>query len=392
MNNKQLTLLFTLNLIIFSTSNGLLPLLPVYARQLGATETAAGIYLALAYLVLFTGTVTTGRLLAKLKRLKRLFIVMALLTTLASILLGQVSALWQLVILTSLAWFGGGVVITLINILTGLYTGQAGRGKVFGLMFLTLPLGTLVGGAILGKLTDWQGYPATFSALGLAWLVVALLGRFGLADSTTVTLSEPRRKFRRRSPKLQPAFYLVSATALLGSVAVFIGRLGTSFSMDASHFGAGTIAGAAAIGGLVATPAVPLLGALSDRWGRPRFLALTYLLATAGMIVLAWSTQLRHFWLATALLSIAMYAGSSLAAALATDLLSPESLAKGLPLLNAMTWAGGIIGFAATGVLTELVGATNLYLAAAPMPVVGALLLGLLPYLDRWQSLRPQAT
>jgi len=101
------------------------------------------------------------------------------------------------------------------------------------------------------------------------------------------------------------------------------------------------------------------------------------LLASGGTLVLISSTQLWHFWLVTILLFGTMYVNGSVIPAFVTDLLAPEVLSRGLPWINTMMFVAGTVGFASAGYLLDTLGATNLYLITAVLPIVAIGLLGL---------------
>jgi MFS transporter, DHA1 family, multidrug resistance protein len=382
MTRQSLHILFICNLLVFSTANGLLPLLPVYASDLGATPTLVGSLLAFAYLTLATGTMMTGRLVRWSGSTKRLFLLMALLCAVLNILLGQVVALWQLAATMAMLWFCGGVVVALIAVLTGINADSANRGKIFGLMYLAMPLGALIGGVTIGRLVDWQGYAFMFGCLGAVWLGMTIIGLFGIKDPENITTAQPAIMSQGTPAVPNTVFYVLLVAVLLSSITVFIGRLGTSLSMQALHFTPGAIATAAAAGALVVIPILPLLGSLSDRLGRWSFLSLCYALGAAGVVMLSLSTQNWHFWAASACLSMSTYAGNAIASALATDLLPPETLNWGLPRLSAMTWIGGILGFASAGYLMDALGSQGGYASAAVLSV-GAVALLQLRYRQR---------
>jgi len=52
MSNRQIIALFVCSLVPFTVGNGLVPLLPIYAAQLGAEPASAGNYLAFSYLAI----------------------------------------------------------------------------------------------------------------------------------------------------------------------------------------------------------------------------------------------------------------------------------------------------------------------------------------------------
>lgn len=378
MKNKQLLYLFFCNFVVFLIGGGLVPLLPLYATQFGASSTVAGIYLAIIYLAIAAGTMLTGWLAERLTR-KGLFIGAGVLGVPALILHGYVTALWQAVLLTAIVWFCGGIGTALVSVFTGLYADNKGRGKSFGLMFLARPLGSVIGGLTAGQLVEWQGYPLLFIVLGTVWVGWPLLAILSV-DYQPTTAPTPAASVAEGA-RLRPgrAFYLLLLVALLSTTVVYIGRLGTSLSMQTLGFSPSAVASTSTAGGLVAIPVTLLIGVLSDRLGRKGLLMLSYVLAVGGVLMLSTASQLWHFWLTMILLLVVTSANGSVAAAFATDLLGPKALSRGLPWLSAMTWTGGIVGFAGAGYAMDTLGATTLYFLAAALGVMAATLLGLLP-------------
>ena len=61
MSNRQIAALFVCSLEQLTVGNGLVPLLPVYATQLGANPTTAGNYLAFSYLAIALGAISAGQ-------------------------------------------------------------------------------------------------------------------------------------------------------------------------------------------------------------------------------------------------------------------------------------------------------------------------------------------
>jgi hypothetical protein len=106
---------------------------------------------------------------------------------------------------------------------------------------------------------------------------------------------------------------------------------------------------------------------LSDRLGRRRFLTLGYLLAAAGALLLILASQLWHFWLAATFVLIARSVSSSVGAALATDILAPEELGRGLARLNAANWITGVVAFGGAGYVIQTLGTPALYGMAAAL-------------------------
>ncbi len=57
---RELVVLFAYNLVSWSVGNGLLPLLPKYAGQFGASDDIIGLYLVASYASIAAGTAAAG--------------------------------------------------------------------------------------------------------------------------------------------------------------------------------------------------------------------------------------------------------------------------------------------------------------------------------------------
>ena len=376
MKNKQLLFLFLVNFVIWFIGMGLLPILPLYASQFGATPTVVGLYLAFIYLSIMMSTMMTGWLAEGVGH-KRLFIGAGIIGTPALALLGQATALWQVVILTAIAWFSAGVGLALVGIFTGLHANGKNRGKAFGLTWLAYPMAGVLGGMTAGQLVTWQGYPLMFAVLGIVWFGWPVVSLFGIEYKDVSKLEKPAKRTSKLSLRPGRTFYVLLLVSLLSMITIFLSRLGTSLSMQTLNFSAGAVASTAVVGGLITIPITLWIGALSDRLGRKRFLIAGFLSGTVGALILSGATQLWHFWLAMAFLFVAITVNGSVASAYATDLLAPEALSRGLSWLKSMTYVAAIIGFATAGYVIDMVGATNLYFFGATLSIIAAIILSL---------------
>ena len=373
MNRKLQTALFATNFAIFVTGMGLLPVLPLYAAEFGASRTVIGLYLATTYAAIAAGAMVTNRLLSFFP-LKPLFAVSGIIGVPALIVLGQARSLGQVIALTALIWFVGGIGLALVMVLTGLYADGRSRGKSFGLMFLARPLAGVLGGLAVGQVIANQGYPQTFVMLAAIWLLWPL-ATLGLDRALPTPARKKAVTFPRKRMQKRP-FYLLLLVVFLSTVAIYVGRLSTTLAMQTLSYDARAISSTAVIASLVAIPVTPLLGSLSDRLGRRRLLWLGYGLAALGALILVYSTQLWQFWLETVLLFIATSVNGAVATALATDMLPADQVRRYLPWLNAAVWVAGIAGFAASGLVADVLGvAAAGWIAAALSLIAGALLL-----------------
>lgn len=369
---RQLLLLSLYTVVIWSLGNGLLPLLPKFATGLGASDVDIGYFLALSYGAIALGSASAGWLSGRLGRIRVQMVVMALVVSPLFLLTSQVTAFWQLLAVSVVLWWFGGVSLTLATIVAGLSAGPRERGTVLGILALTAPLGSILGGLGIGYLADSLGFSAMWIVVGLIWLLCPAAGLFirdvapGARDATIPG--------RRGSGLWRMAFLVLLASAVLGAFGSFIGGFGRSLVMR-SGFTNEDITSTVAVSGLATLPFPLLLGYLSDRFGRLRFLGLCYLVGVVGLLVYSAASQLVEFWMGSAFVAFVAYVSTGVGSALVTDIVDRPSLSRGLALFNTTGWIGGILGFAIGGVLFAYLGYADGFRVGAALLVAAFLLL-----------------
>ena len=378
LKNKQLVYLFLCNFSILFIGFGLFPLLPLYAAEFGASSSFIGFYLAITYIAISIGSILAGQLSERLPR-KQLFIAAGLLGTPAIYLLGQANSLWQVVLLTAMVWFAGGIGLSISNVLTGLHTTSSTRGKDFGMLALASPLGALIGGLVIGRLVALGGYPLMFSVVAVVWTMFPVLAWKKVQDKPTCIPAGKNTQAISPNHRIGTPFLFLLGTVFLASMTVSVGRMGISMAMKGQEFSAVEISTINAFGGLSTIPITLLIGTLSDRLGRKRFLLVGYLMGLGGTLLLIGAQSLWQFWLLSSLTLASRSVISSMAPAYATDLLSRRALGKALPLAGTMNWVSGVIGFAGSGYVLDAFGASDLYTGAAAGAVIAGLIVTILP-------------
>lgn len=371
---KQFLALFVISLIPWAIGNGLIPLLPIYVIGLGGDASIAGYFMAISYLALAIGTLAAGWLSDKFKR-RKLFLVLSGVAAIPTLwLMGQVTNIRQLTLLTVLMWFYGGLGLSSINILTGLHAGEHERGKIYGALSLTAGLGALVGGLSTGFMVDEWGYETMFTVLALFSLLWPSFGLL-LDDTRSAPAHKPEQLAEDVRSRPQQGFYLLLFASLLISVAGFFVVLGRSLGMSDLGFDATAIASTEAVGGLVTLPLPFLFGWLSDRSGRKKFLFICYMSGLLSLVGLIVSTTLWHFWVVMALHTIYITVNGTVGSALVVDLVPEGMLGRGLAIFNSTTWIGGVVGFTIAGTAIQNLGLNQTSMLGALFPLAALLLL-----------------
>jgi MFS family permease len=289
-------------------------------------------------------------------------------------MMGQVTNIWQLAVLTALVWFIVGIELALLTILAGLFAEKTKRGKIFGILALSNPLGTMLGGFTTGPIVDQWGYPILFAVLALFWCLLPLTALF-LEDKVTGQMRQDDTSTAGRRTGLGKDFSLLFLASTAACIVMFVGSMCRSLVMNERGFNAAAISGAEAIGGAVVLPLPFLMGWLSDRIGRKRLLVLCYLAGTGGLLILGGARSLWQFWVVAFLLKSLVSINRTVGSALTTDLVPQESLGRGMSLFTTTNWIAGIIGFAGTGYAVQHLGMFSTLSIGALLPLIGIILL-----------------
>ena len=288
--------------------------------------------------------------------------------------LGKTTSVAVLTGLSTSIWFLGGINLTTISIITGLFAEETQRGRIFGVVALMGPAGAILGGLTMGPIADKWGYSALFEIISI-FLFLGPLGVVLLKDKTIAQTEQNGSAVNRLNSGVKQGFLLLIFAGLLAATTMYLGTLGRSLAMHIVGLSATAISSTAAVGAIVTLPLPPVIGWLSDRTGRKRFLAICYIFGTLAMLILSVSTEVWHFWVASAFMSIMFYMNMSLGSALITDLIPQSYLGKGLSIFNSTSWMGGIIGFALAGYTIENYGLFSTFIVGAVMPILSIVLL-----------------
>ncbi len=369
MSRKQLGALFVGTLIPYFTGSALVSLLPIYSQTLGADTSSAGLYLGLIFGALAVSTLLSGTLSDHFQHRKQFIILSACLNFACVYLMGQTDDFRVLTLLTMVVWFCGGITLSMLMILTGMYAPPAQRGRIFGVVVAAASVAQLIGGFVSGRIVDRWGYEALFTVVALSHII--LLASAILLEDRQVERSPSASA--ATAPIPASVSWLTLASLLINTASFCIG-LGLVLAMSDRKFDATTITTTSVIAGLALLPLPYVWGWLSDHVGRRELLAISYLGPVAAALVLANAGELWQFWLVAPVAGIAS-SSNSVAQALVTDLAAADTLGRSLGRFSAAAWIGGVFGYIGGGAVLERLGVQATFTVAALLPFIAILIL-----------------
>jgi len=374
MDKRQLLVLcIATGLVIFqgSTSVGVLP---VYAVQMGADSAATGLLLAVGFFAVMTGNIIGGWLSDRVGHRKLILLISLALWIPAALLMTQATNVSQLTLLLGLKWIPGGVANAMIVTITGLSAAEKERGRVFGLAAMAGSIGGLLTGVVSGPLAARWGFPALFVVMA-ALVAVNLVVAIFVKDPTVEPKAAP--SVTTSSVPVGRLFYLIVIANMLARLGAFTSDLGRPLAMTELQFDAAAVSSAIAVSSAVTLPLPLILGWLSDRLGRKRFLTISYAVGAVGVLLLIPASSLWQFWLSATLVS-AIISTNGVAQAYIADLVPPQAMGRSISLLITTSFLAGILGLSGGGYVMEALGRNTTLFLGASLVVCGIGLLQVL--------------
>lgn len=382
MDKRQLLLLCLSS--TFMTFNGTttVSLMPVYAIRLGADATLTGFFVAVSYLAVTFGNIIGGWLSDRTDMRKPIILIGCVVWLPLLLWLTQANDIRSLILISALGWLPGGMVIAATNIITGLSAGEGERGKVFGWTKVFAASGGLLAGAVGGVVIERWGWPMLFVVMA-ATVVMLLLIATQLKDDSTRPHPKQSHPHQREAGEVAPHYaslgggmmlMLMLIAQLLVRLSQLTGGLAAPLTMTDLGFNAAEIASTIAVSAAITLPLPLLLGWLSDKAGRRRFLIFCYVAGTLGVLVMIPATWLWQFWLATSLIAISNSA-SGVAQAYVVDLVPRSALGRGMSWFNSTFLFAGVIGAGGAGFVIQNLGTDPALFIAASLSMVAIVLL-----------------
>jgi MFS family permease len=373
MHRKYLIGPFVCTLAVWTYGNGILPLLPLYAIERGATQAVSGLFLAFTYFCLALGNMAPGMLPRSFHHRRLLLVISGIVFVPGTWLCGHVANVLQLAIVTGVIWFFGGVLFSQVATLVGLSAEPQDRGTAFGIVGMTGGLGSLIGGLSLGYIADRFGYKGVFNSLA-AFGVLIIAGGLLSVEAGVPASPEPTREAPIGSRGISGLLVLFLIAQLLVAVTNGPGNLGRSLSMSAKGFSKSAITLTAAVNGLVSLGLSLVMGRLSDRIGRRWVLITSCAAISASLLLLGFSRFLWQF-LAFAALFGFLGVPQGIGPSLVVDLDPAGNVGRGISLYGSMFWVGSILGMGSTGYAMQSLGIAPPILISSLLPAAAVVFL-----------------
>lgn len=373
MTRKQMTALGICYFVVFTGLAAVVGTMPVYLTLLGQESTLIGFFLAAGYVALAVSTVAAGRLSDLLQRRKPLLILGGALCAPFAWMLGQTTNVILLMLMIVGLLFMMGLVTTMVSTLTGLFSDAANRGRLFGILNLSVGLGLMFGSFASGPIIDRWDYPTMFRLLAAFYLIVPAVGWF-IQDKVVAKTENTTRVPMMGLLLSNRTFLLLFLASILsqaGNTLIFLTR---PLIMTALDYDTSAVTTAAAVGSLITLPLPLIVGWLADYVGRKRVIVASFIGPIAGLLVLAGAIEIWHFWLASILQTIMSVSGV-VGSSFITDTFSEGDLGTALSLLNATPWIGIVIGLSAGGLAISTFDMTPTLLIGAAVSFIALVML-----------------
>jgi MFS family permease len=358
-----------------------MPVLALYARSFGVTQSAIGLAIAVYGLARFVVSVPVGRLTDVVGRRVALALG-GLVTAAGNLLCALAPSFGVFVAARFVAGVGAALVLVAGQIVLADITTPARRGRVMaiyqGVFVFAVGVGPLPG----GWLAEHFGLPAPFLVYTVAGTAAAVVAWLAIPETRATGMSAadaaapPPFAAQVRLLTGHRGFVLVALVSFMNAVA----RTGALFNvipvlardrlgLSADRIGVG-LALASLVGLVLTYPA----GVLVDRWGRKVAIVPATVVSGVSLLLFVHAPSYGWFLLACVAWSIAVGVTGAAPAAYAADVAPPGMNAAAMSTFRMLSDLGYVVGPLVLGVVTDVSGAsTALAGTAAALVMVGIL-------------------
>ncbi|WP_448268669.1 MFS transporter [Nostoc sp. DSM 114159] len=369
---RNLLILFTAGLLFWSSLSSLLPTLPLYIDDVGASKQEIGLVMGSFAIGLLLSRPMLGRLADERDR-KIVLLIGTIVAAIAPFGYLSTKSIGLLILVRIFHGISIAAFTTGYSALVADLAPAETRGEIIGYMTLATPIGLAIGPALGGYLEATSGYGILF-LLSAELAFVALLGILQVTNPPVQTPEQTEgedRKFWQIlfSPRVRvPTIVMLLVGLSLGAVHTFVSLFLKSTEVD---FNGGLFFTAAAISSFSIRI---FAGKASDRFGRGLFITFgifCYILA----LILLWQADSAIVFL---LAAIAEGAGGGTLFSMMITMMADRSLPQERGKIFAICIAGLDLGVAIAapllGIIAELVGYRDMFGYGAAMTSLALIL------------------
>jgi len=359
MANTDRIIFCALFFAIFATVTGVgivVPLLPVYARTLGASGFLIGLIFGAFSLSRSFFLPVFGRLSDK--RGRKPFIVPGMLAyTLVSVAFVIFEDLTAMIIIRFIQGIASAMLLPVIQAYVGDITPKGKEGTTMGLFNMSLFLGLSIGPVLGGIIRDWISLQAAFLSMGTLSFIGFLLTQFFLPPRQQEKIIRHQRtpaRWRKiiRDPEIIGLFaFRFAYTACIGIIWGFIPVLADAeLSLSSSAIGFLVMTGIC-VSGIIHVP----MGYLADRIDRRLMVSLGGIIVCGAVLSFFWAASFGNMLLASFLFGIG--GGIAMPALMAIAVLTGDRSAAMGSVMSILTVAhslGMLAGAMLAGVMMDL--------------------------------------
>ncbi len=380
----------------YADRTALSSVIPPLREDLGMTDVQMGIT---GMLFLWTYAVASPFAGNLADRFSRSRIVMWSLVTwsLVTVATGLVQNVVSLYVLRIALGIAESFYLPAAGALLGDHHGPATRGKAMGFHMLGLNFGLVLGGSAAGLMAEYYGWRVGFWILGGLGLLLALTGRFLLADGPATAISVPHSAPRSNARAAWnylirvPSFHCLLLSAMVAGVAswIFLSWLPLFFSENyGMKLGAAGLAGVALYKGPVFV-GIALGGWLSDKVsqrnsrGRVLIKGLSFIVSAPFLFFFIGAPTFALVAAMLVLSSTFRAIGVPSEHPIVCEVVPPQFRSTAIGVLNTCGSAAGGVGVLLAGIFKQDLGLNLIFGASSAL----YLLAGLLMLLAYWFSM-----
>lgn len=357
-----------------------LPIIPLFAKSVGASTVEVGIIVSLFFIIAAILAIPSGLLCDRFGRRKFILIGSGI-STITSFLLVYSNTPLQIGLLYTIAGFGPPAFTTAIASLVGDITPRGRMGRAYGWYTLAAAIGMVSGPAIGGMIAAVIGLALSFVFSGMVILIAFILAFIGL----------PEHKARERAdPDIKQSLLELSRNkriVALWLVTFFLTYAYGTFVPFFPLYASGIGLGVAAIGWIFATQSifnalsrVPAGHIIDKTYKKEPFILIGVVVLSLTIIAYVSTADLIVFFILSAFYGLAMgIGGTALGAALA-EATGPEKRGAAMGGYTAFLYLGQSLSAVIEGKVIASYGYWTGFFAAAAISLLGAAIFYILIY------------